>query len=118
MNAGFEDCTILNEILEMTNDNILKTIELFSLQRVKDAHAISELAMYNYLEMRDFVNRPTYQIRNKFDNFLFWLLKDNWIPLYISVTFSEMTYSQCILNREWQNKVIINQIILNNSNNK
>lgn len=56
--------------------------------------------------MRDLVTRPSYRIRKAMDDFLFWLMPDFWVPLYNSVTFTTMPYSQCVKNREWQNKVI------------
>lgn len=56
--------------------------------------------------MRDLVTRPSYRIRKAIDDFLFWLMPDFWVPLYNSVTFTTMPYSQCVKNREWQNKVI------------
>lgn len=105
MNAGFEDCTLLNEILNKTNDNISKSIELFTKERVKDAHAISDLAHYNYVEMRDLVNSPLYNARKQLDEYLFKIIKDKWTPLYVSVTFSDMSYSECITNRKQQNRV-------------
>ncbi|KAF2903972.1 hypothetical protein ILUMI_02207 [Ignelater luminosus] len=105
MNAGFEDCLLLDSILEDCNDNFPVALKLFTESRREDAHAICDLAMYNYMEMRDLVTRPSYLIRKKFDDFLFWLLPTTWIPLYNSVTFSEMNYQRCISNRKWQDKV-------------
>lgn len=43
--------------------------------------------------------------------FLYKYLKDTWVPLYNSVSFTNLPYSQCKRNREWQDKV--NQIINN-----
>ena len=49
--------------------------------------------------MRDLVNKKSFLLRKKFDNFLHWLAPDWWVPLYTSVTFSRMRYHQCIKNR-------------------
>lgn len=63
--------------------------------------------------MRDLVTRPSYRIRKAIDDFIFWLLPDFWVPLYNSVTFTTMPYSQCVKNRQWQNKVriVINKML-------
>lgn len=57
MNAGFEDCTILTELFNQHGSDLEKILEEFSDKRWEDAHAISDLAMYNYVEMRDLVNK-------------------------------------------------------------
>ncbi|NP_001034500.1 kynurenine 3-monooxygenase [Tribolium castaneum] len=106
MNAGFEDCFLLDGILERRSNDIAGSIEEFSRERVEDAYAICELAMYNYVEMRDLVTRPSYRLRKFFDELLFKCMKEKWIPLCNSVTFSNFGYKQCVENRKWQNKVI------------
>ncbi|XP_063531744.1 kynurenine 3-monooxygenase [Cydia strobilella] len=106
MNAGFEDCTLLDELFERHHDSLAEILEEFSQTRWEDTHAISDLAMYNYVEMRDLVTRPSYRIRKAMDDFLFWLGPNFWVPLYNSVTFTTMPYSQCVKNREWQDKML------------
>ncbi|KAJ8725482.1 hypothetical protein PYW08_003665 [Mythimna loreyi] len=106
MNAGFEDCTLLDELFKKHNDNLAEILNEFSETRWKDTFAVSDLAMYNYIEMRDLVTRTSYRLRKAMDDFIFWLLPNFWVPLYNSVTFSTMPYSQCIKNREWQDKVL------------
>lgn len=51
MNAGFEDCTILSRILDNPNVQIADVLKSFSECRHQDAHAICDLAMYNYIEV-------------------------------------------------------------------
>ncbi|XP_071438692.1 kynurenine 3-monooxygenase isoform X2 [Hetaerina americana] len=106
MNAGFEDCHIFDNLMTKHKNNLKKALEEFSDYRNPDAEAICNLAMYNYIEMRDLVNHPSFLLRKKFDMFAHWLMPNFWIPLYSSVTFSHMRYSLCIKNREWQDKVL------------
>ena len=105
MNAGFEDCFILNNILDQNADNIALSVEQFTRDRREDAHSICELAMYNYTEMRDLVRRHSYQIRKQIDDVLYLLVPKIWIPLYTSVTFTNMGYKKCMKNRKWQDRV-------------
>lgn len=51
MNAGFEDCSILTELFNKHGNNLELILEDFSETRYEDAHAISDLAMYNYIEV-------------------------------------------------------------------
>ncbi|XP_038215986.1 kynurenine 3-monooxygenase [Zerene cesonia] len=106
MNAGFEDCTILNNLFQKHKDDLTQILAEFSNTRWQDAFAICDLAMYNYIEMRDLVTRPSYRIRKALDDLIYWISPDLWVPLYNSVTFSTMPYSQCVKNRQWQNKVL------------
>ncbi|XP_035436851.2 kynurenine 3-monooxygenase [Spodoptera frugiperda] len=106
MNAGFEDCTLLDQLFQKHHDNLAEILQEFSETRWEDTFAISDLAMYNYIEMRDLVTRPSYKFRKAMDDFIFWLLPNFWVPLYNSVTFSTMPYSLCIKNREWQDRVL------------
>lgn len=57
MNAGFEDCTILTELFTQYGSDLEKILHEFSETRWEDAHAVCDLAMYNYIEMRDLVNK-------------------------------------------------------------
>ncbi|KAK4881373.1 hypothetical protein RN001_004692 [Aquatica leii] len=112
MNAGFEDCTIFNEILDECNDNVPLSLKLFSTRRKNDAHAICDLALYNYVEMRDLVTRPSYKLRKFLDDFLNFILPDIWVPLYNSISFTEMNYNKCINNRRWQDKILMGVSVL------
>lgn len=109
MNCGFEDCLVLNEMLDKYNDDFDLALPAYTEFRNPDAKAICDLAMYNYIEMRESVNSPLFIIRKKLDNLLNTLFPSSWIPLYSTVSFSRMRYHQCIENRKWQDKVL-NQI--------
>ncbi|XP_055609789.1 kynurenine 3-monooxygenase [Uranotaenia lowii] len=106
MNAGFEDCTLLTELFNQHGGDVDTILSEFSRLRWEDAHSICDLAMYNYVEMRDLVNKRSYLFRKKLDEFLFWLMPNTWVPLYNSVSFSHMRYSKCIANRKWQDQIL------------
>ncbi|GBP86830.1 Kynurenine 3-monooxygenase [Eumeta japonica] len=105
MNAGFEDCTLLDRLFAKHNDDLSSILNEFSETRWEDTYAISDLAMYNYIEMRDLVTRPTYRMRKIVDDFLYKLIPDVWVPLYNSVTFTTMPYKRCMENRRWQDRI-------------
>jgi len=106
MNCGMEDCLVLEDCLTRNNMDIGLALEDYSKTRNPDAEAMCDLAMYNYIEMRDLVNKKSFLIRKKLDNFLHWLLPSWWVPLYTSVTFSRMRYHKCISNRAWQDNAL------------
>ncbi|XP_049962383.1 kynurenine 3-monooxygenase-like [Schistocerca serialis cubense] len=106
MNAGFEDCLILDNLMQQYNENFSKVLPKYSEIRNKDAEAICDLAMYNYYEMRDLMNHKSFLLRKKLDNALYQIIPKLWIPLYISVTFTSEGYSWCLKNKYWQDKAI------------
>jgi kynurenine 3-monooxygenase len=95
MNAGFEDCRILNDLLEKNSDNWGRSMQLFQDHRKPDADAIAELAFDNFVEMRDLVADPEFLLRKKIEAKLHSLFPDRWIPLYSMVTFhDDIPYSK------------------------
>lgn len=105
MNAGMEDCSIFFSILREPRITIGQALEQFTEKRVRDAHAICDLAMYNYVEMRDLTKRFSFKCRKYLDTTLFRFYPNFWVPLYNSVSFTSMPYSKCIANRKWQDEV-------------
>lgn len=106
MNAGFEDVSILKSILLEFDADIPKVLPEFTERRWRDAHAICDLAMYNYTEMRDLVTKRSYLVRKFVDECLFRIFGDKWMPLYNTVSFSRMPYRKCIENRKSQDELL------------
>ncbi|CAJ0924533.1 unnamed protein product, partial [Mesorhabditis belari] len=106
MNCGFEDCLVLSEIIDQHANDIPKALRVYSETRVKDAHNIIDLAMYNYEELKDLVNHTSYKLRKKLDLILNRWLPETWIPLYSMVTFTRIPYSQVVQNRKWQDDLL------------
>jgi kynurenine 3-monooxygenase len=89
MNAGFEDCRILNQLLDQHQDNWEQSILAFQQQRKKDTDAIAQLALDNFVEMRDLVADADFLLRKKIEAKLHTLYPNKWIPLYSMVTFHD-----------------------------
>jgi kynurenine 3-monooxygenase len=94
MNAAFEDCTVLNRLLQEHGDDWEIVLPAFSRERKVDADAIADLAIYNYLVMRDKVASPGFLLRKKLDRLLHGWMPNRWAPLYSRVTFSNRPYSE------------------------
>ncbi|XP_041354694.1 kynurenine 3-monooxygenase-like isoform X2 [Gigantopelta aegis] len=106
MNAGLEDCIVFEEMLDQYDNDFSKALPAFTEMRNIDAKAICDLAMYNYIELREAVNSPLFVPRKVLDNVLYYLFPNTWIPLYTMVSFTRIRYHQCILQREWQDQVL------------
>ncbi|MEJ7645230.1 MAG: NAD(P)/FAD-dependent oxidoreductase [Chryseolinea sp.] len=107
MNAGFEDCRILNGLLNKHNDDWGLAIAEFQLFRKPDTDAISHLAMDNFIEMRDLVADKDFQLRKKIESKIHSLYPDQWVPLYSMVTFHEdIRYSEAYRVGQKQKKIM------------
>ena len=100
-----EDVLVLHDMMQKYPNDRKKAFEEYSKFRNPDAEAMCDLAMYNYIEMRDLTARKSFLLRKYLDNFLYWLVPKVWVPLYTSVTFTRMRYHQCIKNKAWQDEV-------------
>ena len=66
MNCGMEDTLVLDHFMsEEYPDNRLKAFQEYSKYRNPDAEAMCDLAMYNYIEMRDLTARLSFFLRKK-----------------------------------------------------
>ncbi len=97
MNACFEDCRVLNDILEEKGDDAWEeTLREYFRRRKPDADAIARLAVMNFLEMRSKVVDEKFLRKKKIDAALADLFPDRWAPLYEMVTFSHLRYSEAL----------------------
>lgn len=111
MNAGFEDCRVLNNLLEKHNDDFSKALKEFEDSRKPDTDAIAALALDNFIEMRDHVADADFLLRKKIEARIHELYPSTWIPLYSMVTFHEdIRYSEAV-RRGREQKMKMDQIM-------
>ena len=116
MNAGFEDCSVLDEILDRNNGDWERTSIEFSSERKQDADAIADLALRNFIEMRDSVADPQFIARKAIEKELHERYGDQWLPLYSMVTFNEMPYSEALRRGKIQDKIMGEQMSIDCDN--
>ena len=111
MNASFEDCFILSEIItsHLTLD-WEEIFEKFYSTRKKDADAILDLSLDNYRVMRSDVlddihvrkQKLSFMLNNDFPNY--------FIPLYTMVSFTRIPYSVADERGKLQDKILMELI--------
>ncbi len=107
MNSGFEDCRILNKLLDEQQENWDEVIPAFEKARKPDAEAIADLALGNFREMRDLVADEDFLLRKKIEARLYSLYPAEWIPLYSMVTFrDDIPYAEARKRGELQKAVM------------
>ena len=106
MNAAFEDCVVLDECLEkFANDRESAFAEYFS-RRKGNADALADLALGNFIEMRDKTASRTFRAKKRLDHLLEAALPGVYLPLYTMVTFSRIPYAQAARRARLQDRII------------
>jgi len=107
MNAGFEDCAVLNSLMDKYPEDWKKILEEFQQLRKPDADAIADLALNNFVEMRDKVADPKFLLQKKIEGKFSTKYPDKWIPAYSMVTFSpQIRYSEALQRGNAQQKIM------------
>ncbi len=107
MNCGFEDCVVLNELITKHNDDWEKIFPEYQSLRKPDADAIADLAVGNFIEMRDKTADPKFLLQKKIEAKFSQNHPDKWIPLYSMVTYSpSIRYSKALSEGQKQQKIM------------
>src|SRR5437762_5176630 len=112
MNAAFEDCVVLDECLEeFPEDRERAFAEYFSRRKV-NADALADLAIGNFIEMRDKTASKTFRAKKKLDHALEAALPGIYLPLYTMVTFTRIPYAKAAQRARRQDSIIYTGLAL------
>ena len=89
MNLGFEDCVVLDQVLDRDPPDWETAFEAFQDEQIDNANAIADMALENYIEMRDTVRDPKYVLRHDLAFALEQRLPDRFIPRYSMIMFHD-----------------------------
>jgi kynurenine 3-monooxygenase len=93
MNCAFEDCTNLLDLMDRHGSNWETLFCEFEKSRKADTDAIADLAIENFVEMRDRVADPRFLFRKKVELELEKRYPGHFVPKYAMVTFHRTPYS-------------------------
>jgi kynurenine 3-monooxygenase len=94
MNLTFEDCVVLDQALENPDAGWATIFEVFENEQIKNANAIADMALENYVEMRDTVREPKHLLRRDLAFALEKRLPNRFIPRYSMIMFhAEIPYA-------------------------
>ena len=93
MNCAFEDCRELAACLARRRDQ-RAALEEYQTVRKPNADAIAEMAVDNFVEMRDKTGRPEFLYRKRVEQAVHSLFPDRWMPRYNLVSFSTVPYTE------------------------
>ena len=107
MNAAFEDCTTFDALLDRHAEWQHLFAE-FDRARRPNAEAIAQMALENYIEMRDTVLDPGFQRRKILSEELERRFPDRFIPRYSMVMFHpEISYADALRRGAVQAEILL-----------
>lgn len=110
MNCAFEDCIVLDECIERHNGNLDAAFAEYQKLRKVNADAIADLAIQNFIEMRDLVADEEFMHYKKIEHDLCELHPDLFQSQYEMVTFTNVDYSVA-KNKGAENTKLVKEII-------
>ena len=106
MNAGFEDCTLFIDLLVKHNHDWPAAMTEFDRHRKDDADAIADMALENYVTMRDSVTDAKFRLKKELGFELERRFPDRFVPRYSMVMFHRIPYSQAFLRGKIQDEIL------------
>ena len=112
MNAAFEDCVVLDECLENLADGRERGFAEYFSRRKENADALADLAIGNFIEMRDKTASKTFRAKKKLDHLLEAALPRIYLPLYTMVTFTRIPYAMAAKRARAQDLLVYTSLIV------
>ena len=98
---------MLDELMKENDSDWEKLFKTFEQSRKPNTDAIAELALQNFIEMRDLVGDKKFLLRKKIEAWFHEKHPDKWLSLYSQVTFSaHIPYSVALANGKRQDAVM------------
>lgn len=106
MNASFEDCVELDRCISDSAGDVEAAFAEYGRRRKPNTDALAQLAINNFIEMRDKVNSFTFRRRSALEKALARSMP-GYRDLYERVTFSTEPYAQTLRSVRAQNDHLI-----------
>jgi kynurenine 3-monooxygenase len=106
INCGFEDCTWLLQLLDRYGADWQHVFGEFEKARKTNTDAIADLAVENFVEMRDRVADPRFLFRKKVELALEAKYPQLFVPKYAMVTFHRVPYSTALQRGQVQDRML------------
>jgi kynurenine 3-monooxygenase len=106
INCGFEDCTVLMGLLDQHGADWNKVFSEFERARRENTDAIADLAIENFVEMRDRVSDPRFLFRKKVEFALQEKYPQRFVPKYSMVTFLRVPYATALKRGQVQDRML------------
>lgn len=105
LNSGFEDCAVLHRVLE-SEQPLPEAFASFCAERKPNTEAIADMALENYIEMRDKVADPAFRLRKAVESRLEKAYPQRFRSRYAMVVYSSIPYAEAQAAGRLQDEIL------------
>ncbi len=105
-NASFEDVEALVDALAAHPSDLDAAIAAYEEERIRNANAIADLALDQFIDMRDRAGDRWHRLAKRGSQFLGAVIPTFWTPLYDMVSFSRIPYATAVAKAARQAQVL------------
>ena len=107
LNCGFEDCSFLNACIDKFQGDWEAIFREYEEGRKKNTDAIAELSFDNFVELREKVADPVFQLKRKLETALEEAYPHEFMSKYSMVTFSLIPYEEALFRGRRQDEILM-----------
>ncbi len=107
MNCAFEDCGVLAELFDVHGGNWADVFPRFFDARKPNTDAIAQLALDNFVEMRDTSADPHFALKRQLEHKLEDKFPGRFVSKYAMVSFHRFPYSEALKRGRVQDRVLM-----------
>jgi len=106
-NAAFEDVLVLDECLAQHKGDLRTAFARFFDLRKRHTDVLADLAIHNFIEMRDHTGSRKFRYKKKAEKWLQKVLPNWYVPLYTLVSFTRTPYAEAVATARRQSNTVI-----------
>jgi len=106
MNSAFEDCRILDELLDQYNDEWSRVMPVFYGQRKLNTEAVAQMSMDNYHEIHSDIRDPKFILAKQVERELMHRYPGRYVSKHVLVMFTNTPYVRALAHGELQTKLL------------
>lgn len=106
-NASFEDCEALADALKSNNRDLSLALHNYEIARKRNTDAIAQMALDNFIEMRDKTASSAFRWRKRIEHFLHGALGTLFVPRYDMVSFDTIPYADALERSRKQDRMLV-----------
>src|SRR5262245_40392646 len=112
MNCAFEDVVELDRCLAETGDDWAVALPMYATRRKPNTDAIADLAVDNFVEMRDKVGSPVFRLAKRVEHAIERWAPEHFDSLYELVSFTTVPYAEARRRAAGQRRFPANVVAL------
>ncbi|MFA5960377.1 MAG: NAD(P)/FAD-dependent oxidoreductase [Tatlockia sp.] len=106
MNSAFEDCRILNALLEEYKDNWEEAMPAFYQARKANTDAVAKMSMDNFYEIQTGISHEQFNLKKQIEQQLMHRYPARYVSKHVLVMFSNTPYATAYAIGELQNELV------------